>query len=169
MSLSLSVNRPTLAVLVLGTPIAVLLTIAGLSMMGDPGPSGEVGVTTRDGAIFFRVVPCGADERVRSVGVRIGTGRPGVEGETVWEIRSESGSPLREYQVGETPEGFVETVKMRSLRAEGEYVAVVSEASGGLELLTAFTPNSLEPSRWEVSTGHALTEDEFARVDPCHN
>src|SRR5438034_2973338 len=146
MSLSLSVNRPTLAVLVLGTPIAVLLTIAGLSMMGDPGPSGEVGVTTRDGAIFFRVVPCGADERVRSVGVRIGTGRPGVEGETVWEIRSESGSPLREYQVGETPEGFVETVKMRSLRAEGEYVAGVSEASGGLELLTAFTPNSLERS-----------------------
>jgi len=92
-----------------------------------------------------------------------------VEGETVWEIRSESGSLLREYQVGETPEGFVETIKLRGLRAEGEYVAIVSEASGGLELLTAFTPNSLEPSRWEVSTGHALTEDEFARVDPCHN
>jgi len=101
------------------------------------------------------------------VGLRLASGQPGVEGDIVWEITSEGGSALREYRAGKTPEGFVETVMLGTLRWDGEYVAVVSLTSGGLELVSGFAPNLLQPSMWKASAGRTLTEDEFESLRAC--
>jgi hypothetical protein len=147
--------------------LIALATASACILPSDPGPGGDVGVTARGSAILVRVQPCGADERVRSVALEVASGQPGVQGDVVWEIWSERGSARREYQVGTTPEGFVETMKLGVIRANVRYVAVVDLSSGGLELVTAFTPNTLQPDIWKASGNRTLTDDEFRRLDPC--
>jgi hypothetical protein len=145
---------------------ALLLSGCGIRI-GDPGPAGEVGVSKGDDTILLRVQPCANTALVKAVALRIGTGKAGVEGPTVWQITSRAGSPLREYEVGQTPSGFVETVPLAEIEPDKTYVAVVTRASPGLDFLTAFVPASLDPTVWEISTNDRLTEAEFDRLQPC--
>jgi len=133
--------------------------------MGDLSVVQRLGVD--DGRILIRAHPCDSQELVRSVALRVATGKPGVEGETIWKITSEAGALRRDYEVGQTPADFVETVPLGDIQQDNRYLAVITRASGGLDFLTAFVPSSLKPSNWETSTYEYLTNEQFDNLRPC--
>jgi len=141
--------------------LAASMTACGIRI-GDPGPPGEVGVSTGDGTILLRFQPCNREKLVNSVAVRVSA-----EGDTLWKITSESGSRLRIYQVGRTPPGFVETVPRGTINQDESYVVEVTDVSPGLSYLTEFVPSSLQPSIWKISSNKRLTEAEFENLHPC--
>lgn len=55
---------------------------------GDPGPRGEVAVSSNGQGISLTVLPCESEALVASVALTIGTGQAGREGETIWAIES---------------------------------------------------------------------------------
>jgi hypothetical protein len=161
-------NFRLFVVIVVGSPLAAGLFVAGLLAMGDPGPRGEIAVSTSDGMIRLRVQLCDNTETVRSVALLGGIDGPGQEGETLWKIESARGSSPREFVVGNTPPGFVESVPLGALDRTETYVAeVVKGPPGGLDLRTGFVPNSLQPSRWETSEDKMLTDQELDNLRPC--
>ena len=99
--------------------------------------------------------------------LRTATGKAGVEGETIWKISSHAGSSLREFEVGRTTAGFVETVPLGEIDRDTSYVAVITPARKGLNYVTPFVPNSLEPSMWELAADELLTDEEFDDLRPC--
>ncbi len=145
----------------------VVLFFLSACLPSDPGPRGEVGVSTTGQATVIGVKPCENGAWIQSVALRSSTGRAGKLGQLLWQIRSEQGSLRREYQIGETPTGFVETVALQNLDPNTEYVVEVTLISQELQLLTDFVPGKLRPSMWNVSTDRSLTQDEFQRLRPC--
>jgi hypothetical protein len=147
---------------------AILADLLGCGIrIGDPGPRGEVGVKVQGDAILLRVQPCDADALVQSVALRATTGKPGKDGDLLWQIEAGNGSLLRNFELGKTPTGFAETVKLARIEPNTTYVAIVSLVSVRLELSTAFVPVSLQESLWEVSSGRKLTNDELRELRPC--
>ena len=146
--------------------VSIGLSACGIRI-GDPGPQGEVGVTVEDGQVLLRVNPCDADAEVQLVELRTATGKPGKEGDLLWRIRAEGGSGLRDYNVGKTPKGFVESVRLGAIEPGEKYVARVNLVSPGQRLITAFAPDSLEESMWLDSRGDSFSDQEFEDLRRC--
>lgn len=135
---------------------AFVLVFLSACLPSDPGARGEVGVSSVAGAILLRVQPCDHDALVQSVALMAATGKAGQEGEVLWEIRSESGSLLRDYEIGRTDVGFVETVSPAKIDRDAQYVARVTLVSEELPLPTSFVPSKLEQSKWQISANRSL-------------
>lgn len=149
--------------------LLVLCAVAWLSAcdFGDPGPRGEVGVTSSAGSVLVRVHPCDSDALVESVALTASTGQAGQEGEVLWEIRAERGSSILNYEMGKVATGFVETVPPTDIERDTRYVAKVTLTSETLPLLVSFVPSMLEESMWHLSAGRSVDEEQFQSLSPC--
>jgi hypothetical protein len=130
----------------------------------------EVGVTENDGVPVVLVHKC-RGKRVESLQLETRRQADGSGGTVLWHVERDPGpmdedaagpdeAPVVEVALGQTPEGFRETVPMHSSLPDGDLTAEF-RLSTGLSGYKVFEISQLKPDVVQVP-GNEVSEQEFA-------
>ena len=147
----------------------VLLTLLATACdwFGDPYQGPEIGLSlSGDAAILIEYNPCGnaAVLKVRLLEVH---GRVfGDENDAVlWEVEALTPSSLRSFTVGETPAGFVGTVRVKS-SIDGTLAVVIDEGDGR-SAGRSFSLDDIRVGQYQDAAGRYWDRNEFRDLDAC--
>lgn len=143
-----------------GRTSLLLIFAIGSVLSGCDNPSPNMAFSVDEhGQLQMLYKPCHADARVFSV--RLSAGK-----EQVWSITSERGSMLREFTVGQVPDGFTESMPLASPDPDLRLVATVSTSelqndSEGFERADLRSDQVLAPQQG------LMTRSKFLKSDTC--
>ena len=150
--------------------LAVLaLAFGGCHGLGLDQPEGIAVRRDDQGNLIALYRACHKDAtvtRLRLLDAR-GTRGDSSDDQTLWEIRATSASSVKQFIVGQTPDGFREDVALTSLPNDGRLLRVAVETS---ELphgeSSSFSTTQLRTDRLRVGDGYQA-EEEFVHGDAC--
>lgn len=138
--------------------VVLLLLFAALAALltacDDPEPSIGLTLNTSNELVIL-YNPCNDDKLVRSVELQ--TPRT-----TIWHIESDEGSSLREFVVGEEPDGFRTTVPL-AVSLEGQRLLVQISGIG----IDYFSFSDLKGGQVVVIRRGTMSHEEFWARDTC--
>lgn len=133
----------------------------------------QIGVSgTADGTslrLYFR--PCADDSRILSVSLYDSDWEGASDQSLVWQVTSQSGSDLKEFTIGETPDGFVESFDRLSEPLNAEHLHAIIDVSTSWEFWSGeervtFPRDSIRPDLIR-SDGKWWSVEEFNRRGTC--
>ena len=152
----MSVARPMVSLAVLA------LAFGGCHGLGLDQPEGIAVRRDDQGNLIALYRACHKDAtvtRLRLLDAR-GTRGDSSDDQTLWEIRATSASSVKQFIVGQTPDGFREDVALTSLPNDGRLLRVAVETS---ELphgeSSSFSTTQLRTDRLRVGDGYQAEEE----------